>query len=408
MDEFFLSGESMKEIEIIIIGAGLYVSGKGTDGYGTILPAVFEWQRESDNVSKVHCVATSSTSAEEVLRKKRELQKKTGVRLSLNTYPESGPRNSEAYKDTLLNTQHPACAIIAVPDHLHYKVAKDCIEAGLHTLIVKPFTPTFQEGNELVHAAEKKGIYGAVEFHKRWDRSNLLLRDKVQSGELGLPLNCWIEYSQRKSLPLHFFSEWSSKTTILQYLGVHYIDLIRFVTNAKPLRVMAIGQKTELSKQKVDTYDAIQCLIEWEMPDGTHFTETLLTSWVDPESSTAISDQKIKFIGSEGRYEADQKERGIRVNTDTFGVQHINPDFCMPYGVKDGEIYWQGYGIESIKTFLNDVVDLQSERTTLKNLNDTRPSFKESLISTMILEAAHVSLNNESQWKSLTSNNIDF
>ena len=33
----------MKKIDIVVIGAGLYVCGKGTEGYGTILPAIFEW-----------------------------------------------------------------------------------------------------------------------------------------------------------------------------------------------------------------------------------------------------------------------------------------------------------------------------------------------------------------------------
>ena len=124
-----------------------------------------------------------------------------------------------------------------------------------------------------------------------------------------------------------------------------------------------------------------------------------MTSWVDPESSTAASDQKIKFVGSKGRYEADQKERGIRINTDDQGVQHINPDFCMPYGTENGDIRWHGYGIESITTFLNDVVALELNEKSLLELQFERPSFQESLISTMVVEAAHLSLENESKWQ---------
>ena len=44
------------------------------------------------------------------------------------------------------------------------------------------------------------------------------------------------------------------------------------------------------------------------MTDGSKFTETIITSWVDPDSSSAVSDQKIKFVGTNGRYEAEQKE----------------------------------------------------------------------------------------------------
>ena len=134
-------------------------------------------------------------------------------------------------------------------------------------------------------------------------------------------------------------------------------------------------------------------MIEWEIPDGDLFTETILTSWIDPESSTALSDQKIKFLCSNGRYEADQKERGIRINTDDIGVEHVNPDFCMPYGSEDGKIQWHGYGIESIKTFLNDIVDLDNGHINLSDLQIERPSFQEALISTLVIEAAQESLS---------------
>ena len=389
----------MKQLEIIVIGAGLYVCGKGTSGYGTILPAIFEWKRLNKNLGDIHCVSTSEESSRNLLEKAKELQVKTGVNFEITSYPDQGLKNYTAYREVLNNCKKPACAIIAVPDHLHYQIAKECLEANIHTLIVKPLTPTYAEGLDLVNLAKKNKLHAAVEFHKRWDKSNLILRDKFKSGELGAPLNCWVEYSQRKSVPLSSFKDWASKTTILQYLGVHYIDVIRFVTLASPKRVMAVGQKSEIIRHGIDTYDAIQSVIEWEMQDGTHFTETILTSWVDPNNSSAVSDQKIKFVGTKGRYEADQKERGIRLNTDEHGIQHINPDFCMPYGENDGDIYWQGYGIDSITTFIDDVVAINNEKVNLLDLQNTRPSFKESLVSTAVIEAAHISLENDSKWQ---------
>ena len=137
------------------------------------------------------------------------------------------------------------------------------------------------------------------------------------------------------------------------------------------------------------------------MPNGSKFSETILTSWIDPENSTAMSDQKIKFIGTKGRYEADQKERGIRLNTEDLGVEHINPDFCMPYGSENGKIQWRGYGIESITTFLDDVIALEEGQKDLEELQVQRPSFQEALVSTMVLEAAHKSLAEQSTWQNV-------
>ena len=393
----------MKKIDIVVIGAGLYVCGKGTKGFGTILPAIFESKRNNKNIGAIHCVSTSISSSIEFLDKAEKLRKKTGVDIEVSAHPRNDSEANFSYKDVLRDIEKPACAIVCIPDHLHHKVTKDCLESGLHSLVVKPLTPTYSEGQDLVKIAKKNNLYGAVEFHKRWDKSNLLLKDKFQSGVLGDPVNCWVEYSQKKSIPISSFKEWASKTTILQYLGIHYIDIIRFVTRAIPRRVMAIGQKSEIVKYGIDTYDSIQCVIDWEMPNGTKFTQTLLTSWIDPESSTSVSDQKIKFIGTKGRYEADQKERGIRLNTDNDGVEHINPDFCMSYGIENKDIHWRGYGIDSIVTFLNDVVNLENKIKTLDDLKGKRPCFQESLISTVIIEEAHKSLAKNSAWQKISS-----
>ena len=50
-------------------------------------------------------------------------------------------------------------------------------------------------------------------------------------------------------------------------------------------------------------------------------------------------------------------------------------------------------------TFLDDVRDIENSLKSLNDLQNERPSFKESLISTMVVEAAHRSLENDSQWE---------
>ena len=127
----------------------------------------------------MHCVSTSFASAKELLKKSENLSIKTGVNFDISAYPETDIKDNLHYRKLLERINKPSCAIIAVPDHLHYEVAKDCLDAGLHVLLVKPLTPTYEEGRKLVDLSDKYGLYGAVEFHKRWDRSNLILRDKI-------------------------------------------------------------------------------------------------------------------------------------------------------------------------------------------------------------------------------------
>ena len=387
-----------KLLNILVIGTGMYSTGRGTDTYGTVLPAITEWYRNNSKKSKVIFVGTNGIHSVSSSRKAAQLAQDTGVNLDISFLPEKDDIDIEAYKRALKEIPRPACVVIVVPDHMHYQVAKDCLQEKLPVLIVKPLAPTAKEAKALIALAQKNNLYAAVEFHKRWDNANLMMRDVIQNNRIGDLLYCWVEYSQRKSMPTDVFRSWTGKTSVLQYLGVHYIDIVRFTTNALPIRVMAIGQKKWLPLQGFNAYDSIQCFIEWLVPGGGTFTQVILTNWIDPESSSAMSDQKIKIVGTNGRFESDQKDRGITINSDDRGIEQPNPDFCAEYGSDIGEKEWRGYGVESVKGFLTDVENLNSRAVTLEQLENNRPTFSEALIGTAVVEAAHQSLVKGNIW----------
>lgn len=387
-------------MKLCIVGTGMYVCGRQTDGFGTILPAVSAFQKNSEILSQIQIVGTRASGAQEAAHKAQQLASLTGVSLPLQFYPNQKD-SAQSYLEVLEKIDPPGCAIVSVPDHLHCEVTAACLKRGLHTLVVKPLTPTMAEAYQLIDLARKHHVYGAVEFHKRWDRQNRILREAFQSGQLGIPLYTWTEYSQRRSIPSKVFRSWVERTNILQYLGVHYIDVIRFVTGAVPCRVMATGQKAWLSQRGVDTYDAIQCLVEWKTDDGHTFTQTLLVNWIDPETSSAMSDQKLKFVGTNGRYEGDQKERGIKILVDDNPLEEPNPDFCCPYRLEDGYWTWEGYGINSIVDFLQDVVSILETTQKPEDFEGIRPTFSEARFSTAVVEAAGKSLKSQASWQVL-------
>ena len=389
-------------MNIIIIGTGMYVTGRGTGGYGTILPAITEWKRSGKPLSKVLLVGTNRKHSLEALQKAKTLQTITGVQYDIEVFPNKDGIDDKAYLQILSTLKQPACAFVAVPDHLHCEVATACIKRDLHTLVVKPLTPTVEEAEKLISLAKKNNVYGAVEFHKRWDRQNRILRDDYQAGKFGIPLYTWTEYSQRKSIPSQTFRTWVEKSSILQYLGVHYVDIIRYVTDAVPVKVMACGQKEWLKEQGLDVHDSIQCLVEWRTREGHHFIQTLLVNWIDSEQSSAMSDQKLKFVGTLGRYEGDQKERGVRLLYEDQKLEEPNPDFCRPYQRCDQTLEWEGYGIHSITTFLDDVSSIYENRIQPAQLEGSRPTFSEALYSTAVIEAACKSLQNLSSWQHMT------
>ena len=49
-------------------------------------------------------------------------------------------------------------------------------------------------------------------------------------------------------------------------------------------------------------------IVKWQTKKKQIFTQTLLLNWIDPKFTTAMSDQKLNFVGTLGRIELDQKK----------------------------------------------------------------------------------------------------
>ena len=220
------------------------------------------------------------------------------------------------------------------------------------------------------------------------------------NGIIGEPLYSFTEYTQKKEVPEENFNKWAEKTNIFSYLGVHYVDAIRYITNSIPLRVSATGQKSFLYKKQINTFDSIQCNIEWQTKDKQIFNQVIISSWVESNKASSMSKQDFHLIGTNGRIDCEQKERGVKILTDNKSTEDINPDFTRIYRLNDFNIF-EGYGIDSINNFISHIL---TEKNSVKDMRMC--SVKESLYSTAVIEAAHKSLKNESRWIKIESSII--
>jgi predicted dehydrogenase len=387
----------MRPVDVVVIGAGMYVCGRGTRGFGTVLPAVAQAQRDG----RVGEITVAAHGIEGKLAAEQRLAAWTsasGTDAHVRVLAAPEPKDLGA----LLGSLRPGAAVIvAVPDTAHEETATTAIACGHHTLVVKPLAPTLAAGRRLAAAARTRGVYGAVEFHKRWDLANVKLRDLVRAGTLGDPVYALVEYSQRRSLPLEVFRSWAPRANVFQYLGVHYVDLLHHVTGWRPVRVAATAQRTLLRGHGVDTPDAVQALIEWEHPErrGLRFAATIATGWIDPDSTTAVSEQRLVVVGTGGRYDSDQKRRGVEIALSTAPAEDWNPYFCQAYDDPDaGRPRWAGYGIASITQFLDDARAVNSGERTPAWFEGRRPTFQDALPSCAVIEAVNASMTAGGAW----------
>lgn len=378
----------------------MYVTGKNNTGTGTVLSSLAQISK-TITISEIVITSKSATSKKEVELALNRIGSLLKIKLKVRFVQLSVDPVSEITR--LQNELNFSACIISVPDHLHHFFGLITLGLSIPTLMVKPLVPTVLEANELIALAHQNNTFACVEFHKRYDETNLWIKNAISKGELGKLDYIHVDYSQRISIPLDTFKSWSDRTNIFQYLGVHYVDLVYFLTGFRPSKVMAYGVYGTLMDKNIQTYDSVHAMVEWTNPNNSkdHFIGVYNINWVDPSISSAMSDQKYKVIGTKGRIECDQKNRGIEIVTEHTGIQQINPYFSEYLPNLNGEMTFQGYGFKSIDQFIKDVLALEKNEINLDDLNKKRPSFKESLISVKVTEAVNNSLNNNSSWQIL-------
>ena len=127
------------------------------------------------------CVVTAvcdydATRAEYGRKVIEERYAKKGVVQKVKTYSD--------YREMLADKSIDA-VLLCIPDHQHAIVATDCILAGKHIYLQKPFTQTIQEGRVVANLARMKGTVVQV---GSWQRSRPQFRKVVQlvrNGRIG-------------------------------------------------------------------------------------------------------------------------------------------------------------------------------------------------------------------------------
>ncbi len=376
-------------MKLLIIGGGIYVKGSQFNENGTIIPSIIESIKEK-NIDQVGFVTTSNKSADACIKISKKLSKLLKVKINPKTFLKLKSNSKVSYKKAIKEFK-PDATIVVTPDHTHYKICKDVILSNSNLLVVKPLSDKAEEVKKLVNLIKNRRKIYQVEFHKRLDEANLTLKKFIFEKKLGDLKYCVIEYSQKKIIPETFFKNWADKSNSFQYLGVHYIDLIYFMTKFKPVRVWAWGQKGYLTKKGINSWDAVQATVEWRSKNRKFFSY-IITNWIDPNNSSATSDQKINFVGDKGRFYSDQKNRGIFTVSDQNNFSHLNPYFT---NLNLSERYFfDGYGVKNVKNFIRNSKQNENENFNLKTLNST---FYESIISTKVIEAVNKSLKNKSK-----------
>ncbi len=106
----------------------------------------------------------------------------------------------------LLDSVAPDVVHITTPPQSHHALALECLEAGSHVYIEKPFTETAAEATSLVTAAQRHGRLITAGHNYQFSFEMLRMRQLVAEGYLG-------------GRPVHVESHWSYDLGDSSYVG---------------------------------------------------------------------------------------------------------------------------------------------------------------------------------------------
>ena len=145
----------------------------------------------------------------------------------------------EVLADTSVHVVH-----LAVPNILHYPLAKKALLAGKHVLCEKPLTMTSKQAAELVELVKSRRQAAGVCFNLRFYPVNLEAQAMVRRGEVGdiYAINGnyvqdWLLYDTDYNWRV--VAEQAGELRSMSDLGSHWLDLMRTVTGLEVESVCA-------------------------------------------------------------------------------------------------------------------------------------------------------------------------
>ena len=143
--------------------------------------------------------------------------------------------------------------VLATPSDLHADHAVLAAERGWHMLIEKPVASTLEQSDRIIAAARAAGVKTLVGHHRRYHPKVRVLREVLQSGQIGTPVLASLIWALKKPDP-YFDVPWRrgrDGSPVLLNL-VHEVDLLRFLLG-EILHVSGFGSNVVRGQNRIES-----------------------------------------------------------------------------------------------------------------------------------------------------------
>ncbi len=188
---------------------------------------------------------------------------------------------------------------VCVPTEHHDRVALDAIARGVGVLVEKPLASTSEAGRRIVDAADKAGVVLAVGHIERHNPTIAVVKRHLDEGQYG-------DLVTATSRRVSSFPGRVRDVGVVMDLGVHDIDILRYLVGSPVESVFALGGR-KLHDQFEDHANVL-----FRFRNGVHgFVEV---NWLTPMKVRRLALTCLKnFV------EVDYTDQSITVSSSTLG-----------------------------------------------------------------------------------------
>lgn len=139
----------------------------------------------------------------------------------------------DAYDDVqgLFAAPNVDAVFIGTPSQFHFEHALMAIESGKHVIMAKPMSVQFEQAQQLVEAAERKGVFFSVGHTQGFEPPIFKIRQIIENGDIGKLrlINTWnyTDWIYRGRVPAELDTNQGGGVVFRQ--GGHQIDIVRWI-----------------------------------------------------------------------------------------------------------------------------------------------------------------------------------
>ncbi|SHF43729.1 Predicted dehydrogenase [Mariniphaga anaerophila] len=280
-------------------------------------------------------------------------------------------KGTNTYSDynKLFENESLDAIIVCTPPTLHYPIAQEAAQRGIHVFSEKPFTTDNQKAGELAELFSQKKLTNQVGYVNRFNDIFKTVKQYIEDDVIGNIIRFKSEMYSRTITKSEDGNTWRDSREngggAVYEVASHAIDLVNFLIG-KPDKVTGSSLTNIFSK---NVEDAVNATFLFE--NGT--SGTLNVNWSD--ESFRKPTNKIEIFGSKGKILADQHgikifmknacpEKNLRVGWNTLYITDVFQP--VPFYVRGNEFTAQLYH------FVECINDKKIEnKCTFSNAKDT-------------------------------------